>query len=284
MAMSGALPLANGRLDSPALQKLGPTIGSDKLLMRDRLAVFPRSQVDEIRARMEPIPMVLWPRLAGCLAILFTARSGSTFLCRELESQFDLGSVRESLNPPPYIGAIAMNLVKKRGGQWLGLKAGVAGVIAGELSGFFQTYIDRTSFILLRRRDVVAQAVSRVKADQTGKWHTVDEQCGEAQYDAVQITANIRRLVESHDLLRAYVRMVGRPWTSLLYEDFAEGVFDAPLAACDHFGAPRLVAGAKEPRRVERVGDEVNEAWIARFKAEMPPDIREVIAAYEASL
>lgn len=251
--------------------------------MRDRLAALPRTQIDEIRVRMEPIVMAPWPRLAGCLVLLFTARSGSTFLSRELEHQFDIGWMRESLNPPPFTGNTAAEVIGKRKDRWFAAKAGVPGVIAGELTGFFTAYLRKTCFLLLGRRDIVAQAVSRVKADQTGKWHAGDPQLGEAVYDADRIAANVRRLAESYAQLRAWLIAGGRTWRGVVYESFAQGDFDPLVAACEAEGVPRLSA---ERRRhtVERVGDDTNKGWIERFQGEMPAEIGDLIARYQGTL
>ena len=251
--------------------------------MRDRLAALPRSQIDEIRARMEPIPMVAWPRVAGCLVLLFTARSGSTFLSRELECQFDVGFMRESLNPPPFTGKTADEAIRGRKDRWFAVKAGVPGVICGELNGFFSAYLAKSCFLLLGRRDIVAQAVSRVKADQTGKWHAGDRQVGEAVYDGERIATNVRRLAESYGQLRAWLVATRRPWRGVVYESFAHGEFDGLLGACQSAGAPRL---SEEKRRhaVEKVGDETNRGWIERFQSEMPEEIAELIDDYHANL
>ena len=40
-----------------------------------------------------------WPQVKGVLCVLFTARSGSTYLCRELEVLFNLGRIRRGSEP-----------------------------------------------------------------------------------------------------------------------------------------------------------------------------------------
>lgn len=48
-------------------------------------------------------------------------------------------------------------------------------MIAAELCGFFDAYLRETSFIPLLRRDIVAQAVSCVKAKRTGQYHSTQK-------------------------------------------------------------------------------------------------------------
>ncbi len=253
--------------------------------MADRLDVFGSAQVDKIRTRMGAFEVGPWPPLAGCLALLFTARSGSTYLCRELECQLDTGRMRESLNPPPFEGLSAVQRAAERQDRWFACKTSSPGVIAGELNGFFDANLDRTSFLLLARRDIVAQAVSREKAAQTGKWHAIDTAAQAASYDGEKIAKAIRVIASTFEQLRLYAEVAGRPWQMVFYEDFAEGDFTTVLQACAAFGVPPANPDSMSaPRRVERAGDEINETWIARFQAETPPGAEDVIERYQAAL
>lgn len=253
--------------------------------MTDRLSVFAGDRVDAIRRRVGTIETAPWPSLEGCLAVLFTARSGSTYLCRELESLFDVGRMGETLNPAQMKGRAAADVVKKRKGRWFAFKAGLQGVIAAELHGFFDVYLDRTAFILLARRDIVAQAVSLEKAAQTQQWHDVNAPQAAAVYDGVKIAGAVRVIADRLGQLRSYAQESGRPWRTLIYEDYSGGDFTAALAACEALGVPRREAGSKiKVRPVERVGDATNEAWAEQFRLEMDEATRDLIEAYQAAL
>ncbi|MDQ2861279.1 MAG: Stf0 family sulfotransferase [Pseudomonadota bacterium] len=248
-----------------------------------RLDGFPEAQVDLIRGRMGAIPTAPWPRLEGCLAALATSRTGSTYLTRELETAFDISRMRESLNPAQMKGRAAAEIVAQRRGAWFAFKADWTSVIAAELSGFFDAYFSVTSFILLARRDIVAQAVSCVKAKQTGQWHSNQKSTAAAVYDGADIARYISLIAGGVDILRLYAERSGRPWRSAVYEDFAQGDFTLVMAACDSLGVPRRRAGSHiRPMPVERIGDATNEAWAARFREDAGPPIRDRIERYVA--
>ncbi len=254
---------------------------------RKRLTAFPASRLGEIATLVGAAPDApdtsWWPELAGCLVVLFTARSGSTFLSREIESRFDLGRVGESLNPAQLRARPVGALLTPRADRWFGCKAGVQGVVSGEFAGFFETFVDRCVFLQLVRRDIVAQAVSLDRAERTGGWHEKDE--APLAYDAERIERAINNIVGRVDCLRRWAELTGRPRRTVAYEDVAHGDPTPAIRACLELGAPeRPVGDAPELRAVERMGDELNAEWKARFDAEMSPSVRDRIDQYLAAL
>ncbi|MGI8839822.1 MAG: Stf0 family sulfotransferase [Caulobacteraceae bacterium] len=223
--------------------------------------------------------------IEGCLAVLFTSRSGSTYFARNLECAFAIGRLRESLNPSRLEGRTAAQIVEGRKDPWFSFKAGPPGVIAAELCGFFDAYLKKTSFILLCRRDIVAQAVSCVKAQQTLQWHSTQKPAGVAAYDEAKIGEYISIIAGGVERLRLYAERSGRPCRRLIYEDFAGGDFTAPTAICDALGLPRRPAGSRiRPMPVERIGDAVNAEWAARFTAGMDFATRDLVEGYLAEI
>ncbi|MDQ2860471.1 MAG: Stf0 sulfotransferase family protein, partial [Pseudomonadota bacterium] len=210
---------------------------------------------------------------------------GSTYLARELECAFDIGRLRESLNPAQVKDRAAAEIVAQHRGAWFALKAGVPGVIAGEFRGFFDAYLARTAFIVLSRRDIVAQAVSCEKAHQSGQFHSTQKAKRAALYDGARIAQWISVIANIEERLWLYAKRSGRPWRAAVYEDFAQGDFTLALAACDALGVPRRRAGSHFlPKPVERIGDATNEAWAARFREDMDPPTREIVEQYLARL
>lgn len=249
--------------------------------------MFAHSRVAEITRLVDDLPHprpAAWPNLSGCLVVLFTARSGSTFACRELEARYDLGRMGETLNPAQLRRRPLASALARREGHWLGLKAGVQGVVAGELHGFFEAYGDRIVYLQLARRDIVAQAVSLEKAEQTGRWHKNNELTGEPKYDRRAIKAAVAAIADRFESLRRFAELSGRPRRTIVYEDVSEGDFSPAEAACADLGAPRRRHGKTlEVRAVERVRDAVNDTWIARFEAEMDGRTRRLIERYLAT-
>jgi LPS sulfotransferase NodH len=248
---------------------------------RPRLRPFQASLDRKILRDMGPISIDPWPDVEACLLVLFTARSGSTFLTRELEIAFDVGKMGETLNPPKVKKRSLQKAIPKLKGAWFSAKAGVPGVVSGELCGFFDHYMPKTSFIRLMRKDIVAQAVSTAKALQTRAWHAINTPVAEAEYDGAIIADAVVKIERNVAQLRQYAGLTGRPCLPLIYENFANGDLTPALDVGDALGVPRhrseegVVA-----RPVQRVGDATNEAWIARFTGEMESGVRDCIARY----
>ena len=250
-----------------------------------RLEAFSHFQVEDVNARLGKLPKGNWPPLAGCFVILFTARTGSTFLCSELEHAFDIGKMGEFLNPAQLRGRPVASIVERRANSWFAFKAGAQGVISAELTGLFDTYMDKTVFILLVRRDVVAQAVSLVKAAQTSQWHLYDQAERKPVYDEGAISRSIRKILARAKELREYADLTGRPRVTLVYEDFANGDFSPAISAAQSLGVPfRTLGENDEARSVQRMSDSTNTEWQDRYAAEMSPTVRNRIEAYQASL
>jgi LPS sulfotransferase NodH len=252
---------------------------------RPRLKPFPDSLDRKILREVGSISEEPWPEIEACLIVLFTARSGSTFLTRELETAFDVGKMGETLNPPKVKKRPLQKAIPKLKGAWFSAKAGVPGVVSGELCGFFDNYLEKTSFIRLVRKDIVAQAVSTAKALQTRAWHEINTPVAEAQYDGAIIADAVVKIERNVEQLRQYSRLTDRPCLPLVYEDFANGDLSPALKAGDALGTPRHKSvDAVVPRPVQRVGDATNEAWIARFNHEMSTEVRDCIARYVAAI
>ena len=134
------------------------------------------------------------------------------------------------------------------------------------------TYFGRLGFVHLRRRDVVAQAVSWAKSLQTHFWHpgeAVEPGGTEPHYDADLIG----RLVGTIQKFEA-------DWTSwfsdhsivpheVSYEELAADPLGTAREVLDHLGLGvpserHLVVGHR------RQADGVNADWVAKFRAERP--------------
>jgi len=253
---------------------------------RPRLKPFGGLENKRSYRELGPNAAAPWPEVEACLIVLFTARSGSTFLSRELEIAFEVGKMGETLNPPKVKKRALQKSIDKLKGSWFSAKAGVPGVVTGELCGFFDQYMHKTSFIRLIRKDIVAQAVSTAKAVQTSEWHVTDEPVARAaQYDAAIIANAVVKIERNVMQLREYAELTGRPCLPLIYEDFSNGDLTPALKVGDALGAPRhRSAEGIEARPVQRMGDATNEAWIARFTDEMDSPLRDRIARYVAAI
>ena len=257
--------------------------------------LFPGCPAAELFASTEP-----WPVLEGCLGILFTSRSGSTYLSREIESRYALGQIGESLNPPQLRSrALKAGLVSPASALrhsvralsedgWFGFKSGPAALAGAERCGFVENYLPRMKFILLFRRDLVAQAVSSVKAQFTGQFHSTQDADRQASFDDYAYEAIFRKtrtILKGMRALHAYARLSGRPWRTIFYEDFREGDFTSVASICDAFEMPLRAQPKTDDRRtVARIGDAVNAEWCRRFREECDAQAGDVLEQYEVLL
>jgi LPS sulfotransferase NodH len=259
--------------------------GNPTLDRYPRLKPFQVLKSLKLTNEVAPVSDEPWPEVEACLVVLFTARSGSTFLSRELEIAFEVGKMGETLNPSKQKKRTLQKVIAKRKGSWFSAKAGVPGVVSGEFCGFFDTYLDKISFMRLMRRDIVAQAVSTAKALQTRAWHAHITPVAEAQYDTAVIADALVKIDRNVMLLRQYAQLTGRPCLPLIYEDFAYGDLTPALATGDALGVPRHKSEeGVVARPVQKMGDATNDAWIARFNEEMDSASRECIARYLAAI
>jgi LPS sulfotransferase NodH len=124
-------------------------------------------------------------------------------------------------------------------------------------------------WVHITRRDTVAQAVSRVRADQTGRWvsHGAERWHEAAVYDRAAILAAYREVRDGDAAWRAHFTRGGIQPVEVVYEELVddyEGTIMRVAAALgeqiDTVPAPRL----------QRQADEVNLDWTRRFRADAP--------------
>lgn len=132
-----------------------------------------------------------------------------------------------------------------------------------------------TRYVYLSRRDKLAQAISMVKAEQTGLWHkTADGAELERLSPPKPPVYDAQRIREKRDELAAvdaewpiWFAQEGIEPLSLAYEDLSadpQGTLAQVLAALGL--DPALAAGANTP--TAKLSDEINQQWADRFRAE----------------
>jgi LPS sulfotransferase NodH len=130
-----------------------------------------------------------------------------------------------------------------------------------------------TRFISLRRRDVVAQAVSRVRAEQTNVWHIIG--AGPAvppahapRYDFAQIRSYTQEIEAHNQAWTAWFRTNGVQPHRVWYEDVATAPVQtthAILAFLQLAVPPHVQITASN----KRLADGISNEWIARYQAEL---------------
>jgi len=146
--------------------------------------------------------------------------------------------------------------------------------LADDLARFHAAF-GRTLFLHLTRQDKVAQAVSYVKAEQTGLWHRAPDGTElerlspprEPVYDAAVIRAHLEE-VTAHDIQwRRWFAASGLEPLRITYEGLAADPLAALRRVLDRLGLGRAAADGVEPG-VAKLADDTNRDWVARFRAE----------------
>lgn len=237
------------------------------------LDAFPPNHVAVALSQVDASAAEGWPDIS-CLAILFTSRSGSSHLGREITRRFEVGRIEESLNAPRLNreggSAEALKRIVAADGEkgWFALKTSVRGLIIGESMGFLPAVRDKTVFIYLIRRDIVAQAVSAVKAQQTGRWHSTAPAAAAITptFAPAGIAEQIAVIENVMRMLKGYLERVGRPWLPLVYEDFENDDMSKVEDVCAALGLPKRSEIIPPLYPLEKTWDEVNADWVERFR------------------
>lgn len=206
-------------------------------------------------------------------AILCSSRSGSTHLCDLLKSTNRAGNPEEFFNK-----SLDFNHLRKGKGFVDGIVNGTktennvfGAKLVGldQLSNYADSTLEFTHCVYLKRRDVVAQAVSRYKSWKTGVWHLSDvhkkipktdysfdgiKWCYDAILEEAKVFESI--LSKSHYLEVSYEDdLIGSPeqtvYCILEYLDISTNEL------------PLLSSGQK------RVSDKDSERWAKMFALEM---------------
>ncbi|MEO7027054.1 MAG: Stf0 family sulfotransferase, partial [Caulobacteraceae bacterium] len=251
-----------------------------------RLSVFVPRQVESVRGRL-PLPVATtWPTVEGFLAILFTPRCGSTFFARELVRGHDIGHVGETFNTPRLKTRTGADVVRQNAGRWFGAKLSIQGLMAANLNGTIDQYDGQIHFIILLRRDVVAQAVSLNKARQTQRWHsTGKEREKDIIYDANRIGNSVRSIVATAHTFAKFVDICSRPVYRFYYEDSVDGDFSAMENVCKELRIPQVESRKNRNfASLQPIRDHVNEEWRVRFLEHVDPRVQAAIDRYQALL
>lgn len=156
--------------------------------------------------------------------------------------------------------------------------AGKLAVLHPELSGDAQRLaaaFGRTSFIHLTRNDKLEQAISYVKADQSGLWHmssdgTELERLAPPRapaYDADRIRRELERFTACDRDWDAWFDRERIDPLRISYEALSDAPRETLRSVLDFLGLDRGAANGVEPD-VARLADETSRQWADRFRKE----------------
>lgn len=226
-------------------------------------------------------------------ALFFVARSGSTWLADLLSRQLDLGKPREYLN----INMVARFAAEMNAGtlaDYLALlrrKRATANGVFGikvdvsQLSALiaelpFAEAFDGHIWFYLRRRNLVAQAISHYKAMTSGLPHRrrndppaerqrLESAHARIDYDAAAIARFLGDIVEAEKQGERLLAQLALQPTRLIYEDMLSADPAEVVAMVRRQVLVGLVApgeAAVKPSNIEKFGDSLNQAFEERFR------------------
>jgi trehalose 2-sulfotransferase len=120
--------------------------------------------------------------------------------------------------------------------------------------------------VQLRRDDVVGQAVSWARAEQTGYWQDGDRSSAEPRFDLGQIDELVRTIRAHNAAWSTWFAQHGVEPHVVTYEDVIADPRQAALGVLDQLGSG-LPSDWRPAPRQRRQADEVNAAWVRRYHA-----------------
>jgi LPS sulfotransferase NodH len=213
-------------------------------------------------------------------AICTTQRSGSNYLCQLLASTGVLGRPLEFFNAPgrrarefpdyPDDPVRQLAMILPHGST----PNGVYGlkIFAYQFDAVAATdwpaRLPRLHWIHFTRIDLLGQAISLLKAKQTGQWRSSDAAVAAACYDGKQIGREMRSIASADARWRLFFARNGMTPLRLLYEDLVREPAASVRAVAETLrlcGEMRIDATRIDVRQ-QRDGE--SELWRERFLAE----------------
>lgn len=121
------------------------------------------------------------------------------------------------------------------------------------------------TWIRIRRRDHVRQAVSWARAEQTASWVAAAPERRRPVYDPEQIGRLVKFSYEREASWDAYLAARGAEPLEIVYEDLDVDYEGSVRRCLEHLGATSDVV---PPRPLERQSDRLNDEWVERYCAE----------------
>jgi LPS sulfotransferase NodH len=125
----------------------------------------------------------------------------------------------------------------------------------------------------LRRDDVVGQAVSWARAEQTGYWQERDRSSEQPRFEDDQVADLVRTIREHNAAWSTWFSEQGVEPHSVTYEDVTANPRQAVDGILDHLGI-ELPGKWRPAARQRRQADELNADWVRRYRAAQQPSGR----------
>jgi FkbM family methyltransferase len=225
-------------------------------------------------------PPESWECPEQAFIVVSAPRCGSTFLSLALREMDVYGRPHEFFNPD--VAAVRFGRKKltiekcfayaneqgRDSNNTLGIKLVTHQLLWLHKAANLDEWLPNRKWILIRRRDVLSQAISREIATQTGKWNTLNIEAqgrGKLSYDFDVVLKSVSASVRENQQLELFFTLHDEDVVEVVYEDFEDDVGYAIGLINAHFGLKdkRLPDDYSSPIQKER--DAVNEEWRHRF-------------------
>ena len=128
-----------------------------------------------------------------------------------------------------------------------------------------------TRFVYIQRQDRLAQAISRLRAEQTDLWHVtskadLERRSGIERYDAERIAAFIAESTQHNQEWEAWFSTAGVTPLRVDYEDLNQNAQAVAGAVLKFLGQSAAGVALAAPNL--RMSDSLSTQWAARFRAE----------------
>ena len=226
-----------------------------------------------------------------------TPRSGSTLLCELLTSTGVAGTPhsyfrsqdmatraskwglldRGTFDYAAYLDAVRNRTVTANGVVGLRVMWGTLDDILGELRGndddrsdvaVLEAAFGRLRFVHLNRHDVIGQAISLYRAEQTGYWHSTQPEKPQraVAYDFDEISKRVDTLRKDDAAWRDWFRSEDVTPLSVSYEDLDAEPTRTAAQVLQYLGLP--IAGHAMSAPNQKLADATTRLWRERFVSE----------------
>jgi LPS sulfotransferase NodH len=143
---------------------------------------------------------------------------------------------------------------------------------AGQHLAVLEEVFGPLRFVHLRREDVLAQAVSWLRAEQTRTWWAGDPHGADVQpeYDEAGLTALLDTIAEHNAAWRAWFTTYGVTPHEITYEQLTADLAGTTRGVLAFLGLDPDAAQPIRPRH-RRQADRLNDDWAGRYRAAAAP-------------
>ena len=187
-----------------------------------------------------------------CYFICFVNRSGTTYLAERLSKTRQMGFPQEYLN---FQSAHAVERLSKRfevadfrsyldklvrrrqsANGIFGTKISFAQLAYLHQKGYLKDFFPNRRFVMVRRRDLVMQAISWFIAEQTRAWASFYSSQEDPVFDERGIIEKVQEIITEYSRFENYFALTGIQPLRLVYEDLVATPDNALGAVWEHLG------------------------------------------------